>query len=105
MTLGSFKSQGKVAETPRARFQRGQELAGDTPPAPRRLHEHSLDLPDARFQLTNRSATNRLAISVSDQKSQSTILDVFWMKTVNRDAGIATMQVRIEGLNEDSGIL
>jgi hypothetical protein len=42
---------------------------------------------------------------VSDQKNQSTILDVFWMKTVKRDAGISTTQVRIEGLNEDGGIL
>src|SRR2546428_14160753 len=81
-----FKPHRHVTKLPRFGLQRSQELSGDTPPAPRRLHEHPLDFPDTRFQFTNRSATDCFAIGVCDQKSQETIPYPFWTKAGPRAA-------------------
>jgi hypothetical protein len=84
-------------------LESSEDLASDTAPAPRRLHEHSFDLPNIRFQFTNRSTTNRPTISICNKKRKPTLCDVFWMKTVKGDAGISITQVLIESLNEDKG--
>jgi hypothetical protein len=104
LTQRRFKPQRHVTKLPRFGLQRSQELSGDTPPAPRRLHEHPLDFPDTRFQFTNRSATDCFAIGVCDKKSQAMISDVFWTKAVQRDAWISSTQVIIERPNEVNGI-
>jgi len=85
-------------------LQRGQHLSGNAPPAPRRLHEHSLDFPDTRPELTDRPATNGFAIGSCDKKYKPMIPDVFGTKAVRRDAGISTAQVIIERPNEANGV-
>jgi hypothetical protein len=99
-----FNPQRHVSELPGVGFQRSEQLSSDSPPPPRRLHEHALDFADARFQFTNGSAGNGFAIGARDKKSEPTICDVFWTKAVKRDAGISATQIIIECPNEPSGI-
>src|SRR2546428_1328417 len=91
-----FKPHRHVTKLPRLGLQRSQELSGDTPPAPRRLHEHPRDFPDTRFQFTNRSATDCFAIGVGDKKSQARISDLFWTKAGPRDAWVSGNQAIID---------
>ena len=104
LTQSRFKPQRHITKLPGFGLQCRQELSGDTPPAPRRLHEHPLYFADTRFQFTNRTATDCFAIGVCDEKSKPMISDVFWTKAVQRDARISSTQVIIERPNEANSI-
>jgi hypothetical protein len=100
LTRRGFKPQRDVPTPPRVNLQLAQELAGDTPASPRRVHEHPLHFPDTGLELTNCSAANGLAIGVCDEKHEARICDIFATKSVGRDPWISTAQLIIERQNE-----
>jgi hypothetical protein len=104
LARSSFKPQRSVTASSGVSLESRKDLSCDAPPAPCRLHEHSFDLSNGRLEFANGSATNRPAISIGNQKSQTTFSDVFWMKTVKGDAGISLAEVLIESPNEDESI-
>jgi hypothetical protein len=104
LTRRGFEAQRRVAKLPRLNLQGRQKLSSDASPSPCWLHEHSLDFTDARFEFTNRSATNRFTIGVCDKEREPAISDVFGTKTVQRDARISSTQVVIERAHKANGI-
>jgi hypothetical protein len=64
------------------------------------VDKHSFDFADARFQLTNRSATDSFIIDVCNQKHEPTIRDVHGTKSVRRNAGISSTQLIVERRDE-----
>lgn len=104
MTQSRLKPQRHITKLPGFGLQCSQELPGDTPPPPRRLHEHPLYFADTRFQFPNRSATNCFAIGVRDEKNKPMISAVFRTKAVQRDARISSTQVVIERSNQANSI-
>lgn len=82
LTDPSLKPKRLVTKLQGFGLQRRQQLSGDTPPAPRRVGEHSLDFADAGFQFTHRSATDGFVGGACDQKHKPMISAVRWAKPV-----------------------